>query len=102
MSLLWAALGAVAFAVAQVPLLITTIAVPGISSPGWFLNSGMNALAVGLVVALAAAAVFVRKRASIRDAFSLGAGAVVAMVATLFAIGAGTIFPIVIVFGTVF
>lgn len=99
----WAVLGAFAFAAAQVPLLISTPAGPdGPSSPGWFLNSGTNALAVGVVVALVAAAVSLRKLASIRDILFLGVGAALAMVATLFIVGAGTIFPIVIVFGTCF
>lgn len=98
----WAVLGALAFVAAQVPLLVTAPANPAMESPGWFLNSGGNALVVGVVVALAAAAVSLRKRASVRDILFLGVGAVVAMAATLFAIGAGSIFPIVIVFGAGF
>jgi hypothetical protein len=99
----WAVLGAFAFAVAQVSLLITAPTLPdGPSSPGWFLNSGTNALPVGVVVALVAAAVSLRKLASIRDIVFLGVGAVLAMVATLFVIGRGTIFPIAIVFGACF
>ena len=92
----WAVLGALAFAGAQVPLLVTAPAVAGVSSPGWFLNSGSNALVVGLVVALVAAA------GAIQDLPFYGLGAFTAMVATLFAIGPGNIFPIVIVFGTCF
>lgn len=92
-------LGALAFCAAQIPLLISTPAVPGISAPGWFLNSGRSVLLVGSVLAAGAALLCARKLASDRDAVLYGIGAVMAIVVTLFVIGPGTIFPIVIVFG---
>ena len=91
--------GALAFCVVQIPLLIATPAAGGIDDPGWFLNSGRNVLLVGLTLAIGAAILTARKRASDRDAVFFGIGAVAAMVVTLFAIGPGNIFPIVIVFG---
>jgi hypothetical protein len=92
-------LGALVFSAAQVPLLIATPAVAGISAPGWFLNSGRNVLLVGLTLAVGAVLLTARKRASDRDAVFYGIGAVAAMIVTLFAIGAGNLFPIVIVSG---
>jgi len=93
-------LGAFAFCAAQIPLLIATPAVAGISAPGWFLNSGRNVLLVGSILAIGAAVVRARKAASDRDAVFYGIGAVAAMIVTLSVIGPGSIFPIVIVFGT--
>ena len=93
-------LGVFAFCAAQIPLLIATPAVAGINAPGWFLNSGRSVLLVGSILAAGAAVLRVRKLASDRDAVLYGIGAVTAMIVTLFVIGPGTIFPIVIVFGT--
>ena len=92
-------LGGVTFCVVQIPLLVATPPAAGITQPGWFLNSGRNVLLVGLALAIGAAILTARKQASDRDAVLYGIGAVVAMIVTLFAIGAGNIFPIVIVFG---
>jgi len=92
--------GVFAFCVMQIPLLIATPPVAGITAPGWFLNSGRNVLLVGLTLAIGAAVLTARKRASDRDAVFYGIGAVVAMIVTLVAMGAGNIFPIVIFFGT--
>jgi hypothetical protein len=91
--------GAVAFCAVQIPLLIATPPGRDIADPGWFLNSGHSVLLVGLTLALGAAVLTARKRASDRDAVFYGIGAVAAMIVTLFAIGPGNIFPIVIVFG---
>jgi hypothetical protein len=91
--------GAFAFCAVQIPLLIATAPVAGISDPGWFLNSGRNVLLVGLTLAIGAVMLTVRRQASDRDAVFYGIGAVVAMIVTLVAIGPGNIFPIVIVFG---
>ena len=93
-------LGVLAFCVVQVPLLIAMPPAGGIAEPGWFLNSGRNVLLVGLTLAIGAAVLTARKQASDRDAVLYGIVAVAAMIVTLFVIGAGTIFPIVIVFGT--
>ena len=92
-------LGSLAFCAAQVPLLLLTRAVPGITAPGWFLNSGRNVLIIAVVLAAGALILTARKNASDRDAVFYGLGAVAAMIVTLVAIGLGTIFPIVIVFG---
>ena len=94
-----ALLGALTFCAVQIPLLIATPPAAGITHPGWFLNSGRNVLLVGLALAIGAAVLTSRKQASDRDAVLYGIGAVVAMIVTLFVIGAGNIFPIVIVFG---
>ena len=92
-------LGALAVAGVQIPLLLATPPVPGMSSPGWFLNSGRNVLLVAAVLAAGAAVLTARKAASDRDAVLYGLGAIAAMIATLVVIGPGTIFPIVIAFG---
>ena len=93
-------LGVIAFCAAQIPLLLATPPVAGIRTPGWFLNSGRSVLLVGFALAIGAAVLTAGKQASDRDAVFYGIGAVVAMIVTLFVIGAGNIFPIVIVFGT--
>ena len=99
--LLPALLGALAYCVVQIPLLIATPPVAGTTEPGgWFLNSGRNVLLVGLTLAIGAAVLTARKQGSDRDAVFYGIGAVVAMIVTLFSMGAGNIFPIVIVFGS--
>jgi hypothetical protein len=94
-------LGVFVFCAVQVPLLLATRAVPGgMNAPGWFLNSGRNVLLVAAILAAGAAILSVRRRASVPDVVSYGIGAVAAMSVTLFAIGPGTIFPIVIAFGS--
>ena len=93
-------LGVFAFCAVQIPLLLATPTVAGgMNAPGWFLNSGRNVLFVGSILAAGAAAVYLRRLASVRDAVFYGVGAVTAMIVTLFMIGPGNIFPIVIVFG---
>ena len=92
-------LGVLAFAGVQVPLLLATSPVPGITAPGWFLNSGRNVLLVAAVLAAGAAALTARQTSSDRDAVFYGLGAVAAKVVTLSVIGPGSIFPIVIIFG---
>ena len=99
--LLPALLGALAYCVVQIPLLIATPPVAGTTEPGgWFLNSGRNVLLVGLTLAIGAAVLTARKQGSDRDAVLYSTGAVLAMLVTLFSMGAGNIFPIVIVFGS--
>jgi len=93
-------LGALTFCAVQIPLLIATPPAAGITQPGWFLNSGRSVLLIALALAIGAAVLTARKQASDRDAVLYGIGAVVAMIVTLVAIGAGNIFPIVIVFST--
>ena len=69
--------------------------------PGWFLDEPDAGLAVLTTIALASALVAVfRLTHWLASAAAFTAGAVVAMTIVLFSIGPGTIFPIVIVFGT--
>jgi hypothetical protein len=93
--------GAGLFLSVQGLLFLTTAPIAGIQDSGWFLNSGPGVLAVGLACAVVGALVGFGRRDSGREATMVVAGAVLAMIAVLFAIGPGTIFPIVIVFGTV-
>ena len=93
--------GVFAFSVGQIPLLLAQPrAAGGINAPGWFLNSGTNVLIVAIVLAAVAAVLSLATAASIGCTVWYGLGAVVAMVSVLVTIGGGTIFPIVIAFGT--
>jgi hypothetical protein len=95
-------LGALAFVAGQIPLLLMTPAVPGgIEAPGWLLNSGRNALFIAGVLAVGAAGISLRRQSTLRDPVAYAIGAALAMAGTLFGIGAGNIFPIVIAFGTI-
>jgi len=82
-------------------LFSTAVPNPAIKNAGWFLNSGRGAIAVGLACAIAGALIGIGRRDMVREATMLASGAVLAMVAVLFSIGSGSIFPIVIVFGAV-
>ncbi len=98
----WLALGgAVLFLSVQGVLFLTTAPIPGIRNSGWFLNSGRGVAVVAIACAVAGTLSGLGRRGSVRDAAMLAGGAVSAMIAVLFSIGAGTIFPIVIVSGTV-
>ena len=96
-----AAAGAVTFGAVQSWLLAASREA-GTADPGWFLNgrdAGMALLtAVALVSALVSA---VRGRNHAVGALAFTVGAVLSLVIVLFAIGPGTIFPIVIVFGAI-
>jgi hypothetical protein len=88
-----AALGALAFLAADFALART--------GAGWFLNSGRGVLVVAAVLGVLAILVGSVRTVPLRvGGAALVAGAVVAMVGTLFVVGPGTIFPIVIVVGT--
>jgi hypothetical protein len=97
--------GSVAFAAAQLLLFLLAgqNAAPAIDNSAWFLNSGRGVLITTIVLALAAAAMGLGSSPpglwSATVAFSGGAAA--AMVVVLFALGPGTIFPIVIAIGMV-
>jgi hypothetical protein len=99
----WLALlsGAALFLAVQSLLFVTTAPIAGIENSGWFLNSGRGVAAVGLACAVAGALVGLSRKANVREATMVAGGAVLAMVVVLFSIGAGTIFPIVIVVGAV-
>ena len=93
--------GGLAFAVAQVWLLATSTG-SGTPDPGWFLNDQQAGLSVLATVALVSALVAAfRTTRWLASGATFTAGAVVAMTIVLFAIGPGTIFPIVIAVGTV-
>ena len=81
-------------------LFLTAAPVAGMKNSGWFLNSGRGVAVVGVVCAVVGALIGFGRRDSVREAAMVASGAVLAMVAVLFTIGPGTIFPIVIVFGT--
>jgi hypothetical protein len=71
------------------------------NNPGWFLNSGDNVAIVALTLAAGAAALALSASDVILRAAMFAAGAINAMAATLFLIGPGNIFPIVIAIGGV-
>ena len=97
--------GSVAFATAQLLLFLLAgqSAAPSIESSAWFLNSGRGVLMTTIVLALAAAATGLGSSPPgvWRAAVAFSGGAAAAMVVLVFALGPGTIFPIVIAVGTV-
>jgi hypothetical protein len=94
--------GIAAFLAPQVTLFLSTPDSPlGIKDPGWFLNSGRNVATITGVIAVVALLVAVRRRWTISETGAFGVGVLIAMVGTLFTIGPGTIFPLVIVVGAV-
>jgi hypothetical protein len=96
--------GSVAFAAAQLLLFLLAgqSAAPSIDNNAWFLNSGRGVLLTTIVLALAAAAMGLGSSPPglWRAAVGFAGGAAAAMVVVLFALGPGTIFPIVIAIGT--
>jgi len=93
--------GGLTFAITQVWLLAASTG-SGTSDPGWFLNGPDAGFAVMATVAIVSALIAaLRPATSLEGAVAFGAGAVVAMIIVLFVTGPGTIFPIVIVVGTV-
>jgi hypothetical protein len=98
----WGAVGIAAFMAPQVALFLSAPQWPLTSAaPGWFLNAGGNVATIGCVIAVVAALLAVRGRWNIGDTIAFGLGVLIAVVGTLFTIGSGTIFPIVIVIGAV-
>lgn len=96
--------GSVAFAAAQLLLFLLAgqSAAPSIESSAWFLNSGRGVLITTIVLALAAAAMGFGSSPPgvLKTAAAFSGGAAAAMVFVLFALGPGTIFPLVIAIGT--
>ena len=96
--------GSVAFAAAQLLLFLLAgqNSAATIDSSGWFLNSGRGVLIMTIVLALAAAAMGLGSSPPSvwRAAAAFSGGAAAVMVVFVFALGPGTIFPIVIVIGT--
>lgn len=93
--------GAVLYGAAQAWLFDQTAPVPGIEHSGWFLNSSFGVRVIGRTFMAAGLAVGLFRRSGLAEAALIGAGAVLAMAIVLFGIGPGTIFPIVLTFGTV-
>jgi len=70
-------------------------------NPGWFLNSGRNVAILGLTLTSGAAVLALSASDVVLRAAMFAVGAIIAMATTLFFIGPGNIFPIVIVIGGV-
>jgi len=93
--------GAMTFGVTQW-WLFTTSSGSGTSDPGWFLNGRDAGLAMTTAIACVSAILSAFRRAHwLAGAAAFTIGAVAALTFTLFSIGPGTIFPLVIVFGTI-
>lgn len=102
MTLFRLAAGVVAFLAPQVALFLRVSGSAGdMRAPGWFLNSGSNAAVISAVVVLVAAVIAARPRWTVADTTVFACGVLIAMLATLVAIGPGTIFPLVLTVGTV-
>jgi uncharacterized membrane protein len=75
----------------------------GSTVPAWFLNSGRAVAFTMACVAVASALASASPRGGRREAAVraglVGAGAIVAMALVLFAIGPGTLFPLVVLIG---
>ena len=95
--------GAVAFAAAQAFLFLAAgeATRPTIDGRGWFLNSGTGIILMAVVAATVCAAVLRARPASpiLKGSIAFVVGAGVALTTTVFALGPGTIFPIVIAAG---
>jgi hypothetical protein len=98
-----AAVGAATFLLVQIALFAAAGGVQrGADSPGWFLNSGGNAALVAIAIVICGVVVSAMAPAPILETTAaIGAGAIVALTATLFALGGSNLFPIVIAFGAV-
>lgn len=92
--------GGVLFAALQGWLFQIATPIPGIEDAGWFLNSGRGVRAVATTFVAVGALIGLSRRDWMAESATTAAGAVLVMTGVLFSIGAGTIFPIVIVFGT--
>jgi len=95
--------GAVAFAAAQAGLFVVAgeATRPTIDGNGWFLNSATGiAIVVGVAAVVRAAASRAWPAATLWQGWAAFAGgAALVLIAVLFSLGPGTIFPIVIVAG---
>jgi hypothetical protein len=95
--------GAVAFAAAQAVLFLVSgdTRRPTVDSPGWFLNSGRGVLVMAVVASVACGAAIRAWPAGTiwKGWVAFVGGAAIALVISVFALGPGTIFPIVIAAG---
>jgi hypothetical protein len=91
--------GSAVFLAVQMLLFWVSEPIPEIDHSGWFLNSPRGVLVVGVAMAGVGGVFGSSGRDGVIKATMSASGATLAMMATLFAIGPGTIFPIVIFFG---
>jgi hypothetical protein len=100
--LISAAAGGVLFLAVQAMMVnLVSGAVATADPPWWFLNSGRNVAIVAAVLASGAAVLALTGSDILIRATAFAGGAMLAMIALLFVIGPGSIFPIVIVVGGV-
>jgi hypothetical protein len=93
--------GAALFSAVQVWLFQVATPIPGIENAGWFLNSGRGVRVVATTFAVVGALIGLSRRDWMAESATTATGAMCVMTVVLFRIGPGTIFPIVMVFGTV-
>ena len=91
--------GFVMFLTPQVALILRSSA-PLADSPGWFLNAGSNVRVIQLTLAIGAGVMgFFQTVRPLESALMFAAGAMWAMVLTLFTVGPGNLFPIAMAIG---
>jgi hypothetical protein len=96
------ATGALAFAATQFLMFVRVGDAPIVlDGSGWFLNSGVGvALVVGVLAGACAVLAVATPQSNVwRVSGAFAGGAIAAMIVSLFAIGPGTLFPIVIAIG---
>jgi hypothetical protein len=101
--LVYSLAGAVAFAAAQAVLFLIAgqSGCPSMDAAGWFLNSAAGMAAMAAVLAVASSIVGKAVSSPVWRGWTFFvAGGVAALVATVFLLGPGTIFPIVIAAGS--
>lgn len=103
---LHAVIGALAFIAIQLLLFVLAGDAPATSESGsgWFLNTAASlAAVVGIIAAASAVLALVTPHSNVwQGSGAFAAGATIAMAVSLFVIGPGNIFPIVIVVGGAF
>jgi hypothetical protein len=90
--------GFVVFLIVQMVLLVDPPAAS--HSRGWFLDAGQNVLIIGLTLVVAAALLSAWRGRIVDLPIAFAFGAMLAMAATLFAVGPGNLFPIAIALGS--
>lgn len=93
-------IGAAVFVLAQGWLLEHAAPMAGVEHSGWFLNSGLGVRVISRTFIVTGILAGLLRHGGLMDAALIAAGAVLAMTIVLFSIGPGTIFPIVVAFGT--
>lgn len=92
--------GAAVFGLAQGWLFEHAAPMAGFEHSGWFLNSGLGVRVIGRTFIVTGILAGLLRQSGLIDAALIVSGAVLAMMIVLFSIGPGTIFPIVVAFGT--